>query len=102
MARDVTFDAEALAQVCRRYHVARLDLFGSRAAGLARPDSDVDVLVTFEAGYTPGWELAGLVADLQRIFDRPVDLITRWTLDHDPSERFRQNVLAATEVLYAA
>jgi hypothetical protein len=47
-------DQERLAALCRRYHVATLELFGSQAKGTARPDSDVDLLVTFVGDRTPG------------------------------------------------
>lgn len=46
----LAIDHERLASLCRQYHVAKLELFGSRAKGTARPDSDVDLLVTFEEG----------------------------------------------------
>ena len=95
-------DANRLADLCRRYHVAKLELFGSRAKGTARPESDVDLLVTFASGYTPGWELGGLLIDLRDLLGRRVDLITQWTLEHEQSPRFRANVLASTELLYAA
>jgi predicted nucleotidyltransferase len=95
-------DRTRLAELCRRYHVARLEVFGSQARGTARPDSDVDLLVTFEDGYTPGWELGGLYVELEALLDRPIDLITRWTVEHDESTRFRAEVLSAVEVLYAA
>lgn len=95
-------DHERLAGICRRYHVAKLELFGSHARGEARPDSDIDLLVTFEDGYTPGWELGGLLIDLTDLFGRKVDLITRWTLEHEPSEHFRRSVTAHIEPLYAA
>ena len=42
-------DREKLADLCQRWHVKRLSLFGSRLKGLDRPDSDVDLLVEFEA-----------------------------------------------------
>lgn len=38
-------DREQLVSFCRRHHVAKLELFGSRAKGTQRPDSDVDLLV---------------------------------------------------------
>lgn len=95
-------DRERLAALCRHYHVAKLELFGSRAKGTARADSDVDLLVSFESGYTPGWELGGLLVELGDLLGRKVDLITRWTLEHEQSPRFRANVLASTELLYAA
>ncbi len=39
---------------CKRYHIAKLALFGSVLRDDSRPDSDVDVLVEFEPGHTPG------------------------------------------------
>ena len=41
----ISVDARRLADLCRRYDVGMLELFGSRANGSARPDSDVDLLV---------------------------------------------------------
>src|SRR5690606_39101412 len=47
----LTIDIARLADCCRRYQVVRLDLFGSRARCTARPESDVDLLVTFASRY---------------------------------------------------
>ena len=41
-------DGMALAEVCRRYSVKELSLFGSAARGEMRPESDVDIMVEFE------------------------------------------------------
>jgi predicted nucleotidyltransferase len=96
-------DRDRLAdELCRRYHVSKLELFGSRAQGTARPDSDVDLLVTFEHDFSPGWELGGLSVDLHELLGRKVALITRWTLEHDESTTFRSSVHSALEPLYAA
>ena len=70
---------EALAELCRRYGVARLDLFGSAAAGSVDPArSDLDFLVEFRKG--PAMNLAdqyfGLLAALEQLFGRKVDLLT--------------------------
>ncbi|MFN0052845.1 MAG: nucleotidyltransferase family protein [Planctomycetales bacterium] len=43
-----------IADFCRRHHVRKLSFFGSVLGQDFRPDSDVDVLVEFEAGHTPG------------------------------------------------
>jgi len=102
MPLDLAIDQARLVALCRRYRVAKLDLFGSRAKGTARQDSDVDLLVSFEAGYTPGWELGGLYVELGELLGRKVDLLTRWTLEHEHSDKFRNNVLSTIEPLYAA
>ena len=97
-----TVDAGRLAELCRRYHVAKLELFGSRARGMARPDSDVDLLVAFEEGQTPGLEFFGMALDLESLLGRPVDLLTRPVVEHDRNPYFKHNVLSAAELIYAA
>ncbi|MCK6486818.1 MAG: nucleotidyltransferase family protein [Planctomycetes bacterium] len=95
-------DRERLADLCRRYHVAKLELFGSRAKGTSRPDSDVDLLVTFEPGQTPGLEFFGLADELEALLGRPVDLLTRPRVERDQNPYFKQSVLSVAEPLYAA
>jgi len=50
----VNFPKDRLAELCRRHGIRRLSLFGSVLRGTDRPDSDVDLLVEFEPGRTPG------------------------------------------------
>ncbi len=65
-----------IADICRRYHVRRMSLFGSVAVGTERPDSDVDLLVEFIPGEAPsGFLLVDMQDELVRAFNgRPVDL----------------------------
>lgn len=65
-----------IAEICRRYHVRRMSLFGSMAAGTQRPDSDVDLLVEFIPGEAPsGFSLVDMQGELVEAFDgRAVDL----------------------------
>jgi uncharacterized protein len=95
-------DRERLAELCRRYHVAKLELFGSRARGTARPDSDVDLLVTFAPGQTPGLAFVALAEDLETVFGRSVDLLVRDDAEEDRNQIRRTSILASVEVLYAA
>ena len=67
--------AEA-ADFCRRHHIRRLSLFGSALRPDFRPDSDVDLLVEFQPGHTPGWEIVELEEELSSIFGgRRVDIV---------------------------
>jgi predicted nucleotidyltransferase len=95
-------DPTRLAEVCRRYHIRRLELFGSRAKGTARPDSDVDLIVTFAPDEVVGLRFIDLAEDLERLFGRHVDLLTRESVEWDANELRRRSILAATEELYAA
>lgn len=93
-------DQEALGDLCRRHHICRLALFGSRLKELHRPDSDVDLLVEFEPGEEPGMiGLAGIQLELSDLLGgRAVDLRTA----QDLSQHFRQEVVRTARVQYAA
>lgn len=94
-----TLDHDALAAACRRHHITWLALFGSQARGMARPDSDVDVIVDFAPGKTPGFGIVRVAEALGNVFGgRRVDLVTRRGL----SPRVREHVLASARPLYAA
>ena len=94
-------DQDLLANLCRRHHISKLELFGSRAKGTARPDSDVDLLVTFEAGKTPGLEFFGLPDEFAAIFHRPVDLFTRASVEQSPNPYKRHSILSSAQPIYA-
>ena len=96
-------DPSRLAALCRRYHVATLDndaeaIFTESAA----PDSDVDLLVTFEEGQTPGLAFVSLCEELESLFGREVDLLTRECVESDFNPYRRKGILEKTEALYAA
>jgi predicted nucleotidyltransferase len=67
---------QRIADICRRYRVRKLSLFGSAATGTERVDSDVDLLVEFIPGEAPsGFALVDMQRELQDAFGgRPVDL----------------------------
>lgn len=89
---------EALAEFCRRHRIRRLALFGSILREDFGPDSDVDVLVEFESGATPGFGFFGIQEELSALLGRKVDLNTPGFL----SKYFRDEVLREAEDLYAA
>jgi hypothetical protein len=61
---------------CRRWQIEELARFGSMARGDARPDSDVDLLVTFKPDASWSlWELAEMRAELQAHLRRNVELV---------------------------
>lgn len=93
-------DTNRLAEICQRHHVARLELFGSFARGEASPGSDLDILVTFEAGAKIGLGIVALQQELETLFDRPVDLLTRDSVERSANKYFRHFALERTEPLY--
>jgi hypothetical protein len=98
-AEILNVDREALAELCRRHHITRLSLFGSVLRDDFRPDSDVDVMVEFEEGKTPGFDIVEVQDELSVLFGgRRVDLVTRPGLNR----RLREPILASAQVMYGA
>ena len=96
---NITVDRSRLAEFCRRHHIRRLALFGSALREDFSEESDIDVLVEFEPGHTPGLlGMARLERELSHILGgRKVDLRT----PEDLSRYFRDEVLREAEVQYA-
>lgn len=84
--------------LCRRYSVRRLAFFGSVLRHDFTPASDLDVLVEFLPGVSPGLDFFGLEIELSELFQRRVDLNTAGFL----SPYFRTEVLAEAEDVYDA
>jgi uncharacterized protein len=85
-----------LAEFCRRHSIRRLAFFGSVLREDFTPESDVDVLVEFEPGQTPGLAFFALQDELSRILGRKVDLNTPGFIN----PYFREQVLAEARVQY--
>jgi predicted nucleotidyltransferase len=92
-------DARRLTELCRRHGIRSLALYGSALRGELRPDSDIDLLVEFEAGRVPGLiRLGGIQNEFAELFGREVDLRTA----EDLSRYFRADVVQRAEVFFAA
>ena len=95
----VEIPSEQLAELCQRYHIRRLAIFGSALRDDFGPDSDVDVLVEFEEGYTPGLAFIDIQDRLSELLGgREVDLLTPKFLNR----RIRDEVMKEAAVAYAA
>lgn len=97
---ELHIDAKQLAAICVKHDVARLELFGSFARGNASPESDLDVLVTFQPGARVGLGIVALQQELEDLFGRTVDLMTRSAIERSSNKYLRHFVLKQTEPLY--
>ena len=95
--RQADLQAE-LAALCRRYHVRSLAFFGSVLRPDFGPHSDIDVLIEFEPGQTPGFAFFAIQDELSALLGRPVDLHTPNSL----SPYFRRQVQDTAYVQYSA
>jgi uncharacterized protein len=90
---------DRLVDICRRYGVARLSLFGSVLTDRFGPESDVDMVVEFLPDTrTTLLDMAGMEMELAELIGRKVDLRT----PQDLSRYFRDRVMSEAQVQYAA
>jgi predicted nucleotidyltransferase len=90
---------EDLRALCDKWGVAKLAVFGSVARGEARPDSDIDLMVTFLPGRTIGLAFFQLQTELAELFGRDVDLISDGPIENPFRRRSIERDLT---VVYAA
>ncbi len=87
---------ELISAFCQKHHIRYLALFGSVVRDDFGPESDIDVLVEFEDGHTPGLDFFLMEAELSKLLGRKVDLQTRNFL----SAEILKNALSEAEAVY--
>lgn len=94
----VAIPDQELAELCRAYHVRELSIFGSVLRDDFREDSDLDVLVEFEAGAPIGlFAFVQLQRELTALLGRDVDLVEKPGL----KRLLRRQILESAQVIYA-
>jgi len=104
MHADIAEKRQELNALCRRYDVARLEVFGSAArdSGFDAARSDADFLVEFRADSTqpPLERFLGLAEALERLLGRPVDLVERRALEQSRNYLRRRSILRDATPVY--
>jgi len=102
MIQQLNFSKAQLDDFCQRWKIARMALFGSVLREDFRPESDVDVLVSFsnEAHYTL-LDLARMESELEKIFGRKVDLVELSAIEKSRNYIRRKSILSSAETIYA-
>jgi uncharacterized protein len=97
----IEWPMEKISDFCRRWRIARLEVFGSVLRDDFRRDSDVDLV----ASYVPEahWSLLDRVHmkhELEDMLGRPVDLLNRRALEHDRQSARAAAILVEAQLLY--
>ncbi len=93
----------AIAEFCKKWQIREFALFGSVLRDDFRPDSDVDVLVTF-VEHAP-WSLFDFVDmqnELKALFGRDVDFVSKRGIESSRNYLRRQSILDSARVIYGA
>lgn len=93
---------ESIAEFCHKWQVTEFALSGSVLRDDFRPDSDIDVMVQFHPEAHPTFNsLDRMEAELQTIFHRDVDLITRQGIEASRNYLRRHEILSSAQVICA-
>lgn len=98
----INLPSDALKAFCQKWQIAEFALFGSVLRNDFRPDSDIDVLVSFFP-HAP-WTLLDLVTmqdELQTLLNREVDLIEKRVIEKSENWIRRNEILNTAQVLYS-
>ncbi len=88
---------DKLIEFCKKNYIRKLSIFGSAISGQLGPDSDIDLLVEFEEGHTPGlFTIIRMEMELTEVLGRKVDLRT----PDDLSKYFRDEVIRNAQLAY--
>ena len=94
---------DRIVDFCRRWKVTEFALFGSVLTQDFGPDSDVDVLVSFDRDATWSlFDLATMQEELREIFGWEVDLVERRAVENSENYIRRRHILSSTETVYVA
>lgn len=96
MTMAIDLPADRIRDICRRYGVIELAVFGSVVRDDFGPDSDVDFLYVLAPDAVIGWEIVRLKDDLREVVGREVDIVPKNYLHRI----IRARVLAEAEVVY--
>jgi predicted nucleotidyltransferase len=93
----------AIIDFCTKWKIREFALFGSALSDRFEPDSDLDVLVTFEPDH--GWSLFDhmtMEEELASVVGRPVDVVSKAAILSADNPVRRQLILGSARTVYAA
>lgn len=92
-----------IAEFCKRWNVSEFALFGSALRGDFRPDSDVDVLVSFDPkAHVTLFDMVNMQDELKAIFGREVDLVSKQGVLSSRNYLRRKYILESAQVIHVA
>lgn len=96
-----TLPVAGIAEFCRRWRIRELAVFGSVLRPDFGPESDIDVMVTFEDG--ADWSLLDhtrMEQELRDLFQRDVDLVTKRAVENSQNWVRREEILGTASVIF--
>jgi uncharacterized protein len=100
----ITLPTNRIAELCERYGVRELSVFGSLLRDDFSPESDIDFLVVFRDDDHGPWmeKLFHMEEDLRLLLDREVDLVPKESIEKSENWIRRNHILSTAQVIYGS
>jgi predicted nucleotidyltransferase len=90
-----------IADFCKRWKITKIEAFGSALRDDFRPDSDIDLLVTFEKDARISvFDIGRMQLQMEEMVGRPVDLVERASIEQSRNPFRRQSILTTAKVVF--
>jgi len=97
-----TIPLKDIARFCRRWQIREFALFGSATRDDFRPESDIDILITYDPASEKGlFEHAQMQNELSVLFGRKVDLVTRRAIEQTQNQILRDRILKTAQLIFS-
>lgn len=97
-----TIPRDEIARFCRRWQIRELALFGSAVRDDFHAGSDIDILITYDPASDWGlFDHARMKAELETLFGRSIDLVTRRALEQTQNHLLRERILSSAQVVFS-
>jgi len=95
--------SDKIADYCRRWRITELAFFGSALRDDFNPESDIDVLVTFDGdAHWTLFDMVDMQEELKDIFGRNVDLVSRRGIESSQNYLRREEILSSAKVIHVS
>src|SRR3989304_975292 len=100
---NIIIQEEKLSEICRRYKINELALFGSAIREDFTGNSDIDLLYVFEENSTHSlFDVAGIKEEFEKLFGKQVDFVSRKAIERSRNIYRKKAILENVKVIYAA
>jgi uncharacterized protein len=97
----ISVPRDTLETLCRKWKVKSLAVFGSVLTPEFTSSSDIDFLVLFEEGQAPDlFDFVQMKFELQEIFQRPIDLVSRKAIESSTNRYRKEEILGNSQIIY--
>ena len=99
--RNIAYSQKDLEKFCQRWKVIRLEIFGSAIRDDFNEMRDIDLLAEYHPDFHRTLsDMEEMQQEIEELFQRPVDLITRKTIERSQNPYKRHNILDNAVVIY--